>query len=79
MDYLKELIKKQEKRIDKVRLWDGRIKKLSNRKIEPMSEAEFCRRNGLHNAAFNRQKNGFMIPTETTVTKVEKALLREGV
>lgn len=68
-----------EKRIAIARTWAKRIEKLTNRKNNSKSEAEFCRDHDFDPAFFNRNKNLRVVPTQRTVDRFENALQSEGV
>jgi hypothetical protein len=75
----KEKLTPVEKRIAIARTWAARIKKMTDRKKNPKSEAEFCRDNGFDFGLFNRNKNLRVVPTQRTVDRIEKALKKEGI
>lgn len=72
-------IKQQQDRLKKVKAWTARIEKLRKRKKNAMSEAQFCRKYGIHPSGFNRNKKGVSFPTQKTVDRIEEALKSEGV
>lgn len=74
-----EQIKEDLERIEKINLWSIRIKKLSTRKREPLSEAMFCAKHGFSKSHFNRIKNGKVFPRQIFFDSVEKALVLERV
>ncbi len=66
-------------RLKAAKALSARVKKLSKREKNPMSESEFCDKYGFHKAQFNRHKNGGVLPSTTTARKYEKALKAEKV
>lgn len=74
-----EKIKEMQDRLQKVRSWDRRLERLANRRKNPMSQADFCRKYGFHPAGLSRRKNGKEFPTPETVEQIERALKKEGV
>lgn len=63
----------------KVKKWPARLRKLKNRKENPLSEGEFCDKYGFPIPGFNRSKNLRHEPRAAKVAAVEKALEAEGV
>lgn len=66
-------------RAKKAAKWERRMTKLSTRKNDPKSETKFCDDHALHQARFNRHKNGKVCPDQESLDKVEAAFNREGV
>lgn len=83
---LTEKIKTRQKRISeeltrakRAEKWAARMARLATRKNNPKSETQFCEDHGLHQARFNRHKNGKITPDQESFEKVEAAFKSEGV
>lgn len=63
----------------KIKKWPARLKKLANRKEDPLSERAFCLRHNLPVFGFNRAKNGQEEPRAKKVATIEAAFEAEGV
>jgi hypothetical protein len=68
-------------KLAKIKTWGARIKKLSSRKSNPLSEARFCLNHGINKARFNRMKNlkDDHLPADEFIQQVEDALKAEKV
>lgn len=62
-----------------IRKWPARLKKLKDRKENPLNERQFCVKYNLGTGCFSRAKNFRVVTRASTVKAVEAALLKEGV
>lgn len=78
---IKAKAKADREKIEKIKKWDARIKKLATRKIEPLSEAQFCRKHQITHGRFNRMKNlkDNNLPSDRLINEIENAFKNEGV
>lgn len=77
---MKEKLARDEANLAKIKKWDARIEKLKARP-EPMREAAFCAKYGIHAGRFNMLKNlkEKSPPSDNLVNKIEAAFEAEGV
>lgn len=63
----------------KIMKWPARLKRLAARKVDPLSERQFCLKHEIPYFGFNRIKNQHTEPRPKKVEQVEAALAAEGV
>jgi len=75
----KEKLQKKIAQIAAIDKWQKRLDRLKKRKIEPLSEAAFCRKHGISETYFSKMKAGHRVPKEATFNEIESAFVAEGV
>lgn len=65
--------------IRQIKQWPRRLLRLSKRKENPLTEADFCNIHKFEKSYFNRMKNLAIIPGQDKVDEVEAAFKKEGV
>lgn len=76
------VIEREAQRLEmraKIIKWPLRLKKLAERKDDPLSERQFCIKHEIPVFGFNKIKNQHIEPRPKKVDQIESAFAKEGV